>query len=630
MKSENRVYYYIAVFATAFISFFLYSSNFYPLLSSDDALNILMAHYYKFPADIYCWGQDRGGTLIPLISQFFIKVFHFKALTSVSLSNYIILIAGYFCFSGLLRTNYTKLLFAIIWFLPFQRFIDLLRFPIAVEYSIIAAAIMLINRLDFKTQANEKINNILLSAISILLIISVWVSDLAIITIASLFIILAVYSYIERKTLAVNKIIYYYSFIGIMACFFLIRFAKKFASVKAEHYLSINNIHGVKSAILTIAAAFGKLITFSTNEIFAGIYLYLVILFLILFLFFILRRKLIPVLISDKWLAFFLLDFIAIFSTFLLATWVLANGMGRWYFVASYISFSMTILISIDLLAANGYQLKFFRFFLFAVVLIGAISPVYSMKYISPKTLRPKAAVVGEFRQLGKIGVIAEYWNSYITSCPDPEMIKATPNDKSDVKNQALVDMVFEQKNLYVIKDLWMDTFPDTLEQFGYVLVKNGNQFRLGDCNVCKYNKAKLLKIIPLHKFRYDQANTIFDPSVSRKVLFAGPDNNINKDSPVIYGPYIPLGIGEFTARFYMKANNFINDSAIARIDVTADWSNIQISEKELSKACFTDNKYHYIDLDFKTSKRNSNIEFRIFFYGNASLYFDHLELKEK
>lgn len=97
--------------------------------------------------------------------------------------------------------------------------------------------------------------------------------------------------------------------------------------------------------------------------------------------------------------------------------------------------------------------------------------------------------VVDDFKQLGEIGIIADFWNSYIISCPDPELIIATPHDQSGVRNQKIVEMVFERKNIYVIKDMWMKTFPDTLEQFGHVLLKDGNQFRLGRCYVCKYVK---------------------------------------------------------------------------------------------------------------------------------------------
>jgi hypothetical protein len=66
MHLTRKTYYYFIIGIIILLSFSFYSSNFYPLLSSDDALNILMAHYYHLPHDIYCWGQDRGGTLIPL------------------------------------------------------------------------------------------------------------------------------------------------------------------------------------------------------------------------------------------------------------------------------------------------------------------------------------------------------------------------------------------------------------------------------------------------------------------------------------------------------------------------------------------------------------------------------------
>jgi hypothetical protein len=112
------------------VSFFLYSSRFYPLLNSDDALNILMTYYYDLPNDFYCWGQDRGGTFIPLISQIFHKTFGFSAVLSVSFSNYFVLLIGYLGFSSLFKSKKTKLLFALVWFFPPIRFIDLTRFQL--------------------------------------------------------------------------------------------------------------------------------------------------------------------------------------------------------------------------------------------------------------------------------------------------------------------------------------------------------------------------------------------------------------------------------------------------------------------------------------------------------------------
>ena len=75
IKMKRKVLLYIGIIAIILISFRLYSSQYYPLLKSDDALNIMMAHYYSLPEMWYCWGQDRGGTLIAMLGYFFCSVF---------------------------------------------------------------------------------------------------------------------------------------------------------------------------------------------------------------------------------------------------------------------------------------------------------------------------------------------------------------------------------------------------------------------------------------------------------------------------------------------------------------------------------------------------------------------------
>ena len=67
--------------------------------------------------------------------------------------------------------------------------------------------------------------------------------------------------------------------------------------------------------------------------------------------------------------------------------------------------------------------------------------------------MKPRVEYSKEFESLGNIGVISEYWNSYITSCTNPELIKATPHDTSwAVRNYKIVDEVFNQDNIYIIR----------------------------------------------------------------------------------------------------------------------------------------------------------------------------------
>ncbi|MEG2541578.1 MAG: hypothetical protein RSB59_07425, partial [Clostridia bacterium] len=55
------------------------------------------------------------------------------------------------------------------------------------------------------------------------------------------------------------------------------------------------------------------------------------------------------------------------------------------------------------------------------------------------------------------------------------------------LKNPDLVDKVFPCPKLYIIKDMWMETFPDTIYQFGRALLKKGDAFTIANSNVCEY-----------------------------------------------------------------------------------------------------------------------------------------------
>ncbi|MEY3200366.1 MAG: hypothetical protein RJA13_2324 [Bacteroidota bacterium] len=161
-------------------SFFLYSLAFNPLVTSDDALNVLMAFDYQIPPDFYCWGQDRGGTIIPLISQFFIHVLHLSPILSVSLSNYLLLTLGFIGFSKLFKQPFTLIIFAVLWFFPYERFINILSFPIGMSYSLIGISIYFLDRLMHKKDLTNFSKHFHLLVSIGLWGLAIWTSDLAV------------------------------------------------------------------------------------------------------------------------------------------------------------------------------------------------------------------------------------------------------------------------------------------------------------------------------------------------------------------------------------------------------------------------------------------------------------------
>jgi len=61
--------YYLLLFLLIFFSFYNFAEIYFPLLNSDMAITILMAQNLNLPGDLYFWGQDRAGSLIPLLAN---------------------------------------------------------------------------------------------------------------------------------------------------------------------------------------------------------------------------------------------------------------------------------------------------------------------------------------------------------------------------------------------------------------------------------------------------------------------------------------------------------------------------------------------------------------------------------
>jgi hypothetical protein len=582
-----------------------------------------MTYYYKLPHDIYCWEQDRGGTLIPLISQIFHKFLGFSAINSVSITNYFILILGYIGFSSLFKNKFTKLIFSIVWFFPPVKFIDLIRYPLGIQYSLIGFSIFILNNIDFK---NKKllINHVLIVFTILLFSISIWVSDLAIVTITSLVLVLFLFPLFYGNVLKHIKLLLTYLLIGIAGNFLFIMYAKRLAISKTKNYTTFNDLDTLFQGIKILTTELFNIMAFQTEEFFLSIYSWSVLFCIILCIKYIRTKKLSLSTNTQKWLTFFIVDFVAVFGVILASKWVFLNGMGRWYFIPSYISFSMVIFLIFDNLKLEHFKRLLVRSILFLTVFVGAISTIHYFKYINPKTFRSKIDVKAEFLTLGEIGIIGNFWNSYIASCPDPAKIKATTHDKGVIRNQKLVDEVFAQPKLYVIKDMWMQSFPDTLKQFGYILIKNGTSFKIGNCDVNRYKKIKRDEIIPFNSFKYNPAVQITKNKI--ELLKNSPSL---KNKYVSWGPYWPIGIGDFVLTYKVKIKDSSKGQPIAKLNVVANYGKTIIAKKELIIKELDSNGNGHFNLEFSTDKRYTNIEFSIYYYGNCDLIIEKIQLTE-
>lgn len=599
------------------------------MLNSDDAVVSLMIHNFSLPQDLYYWNSNRFGSLIPLIGQIFYKIFGLSPVLSESISHYLLLVGGFLGFASLFKSKISKIAFAIVWFLPPLRMIDILKLSQGEQYALIGIAIYFINILAKQNNTNSSLKkHLYLILITIALITSVWVSDLAIISI-SVILTYFVFKLLKTNTLksfrnSYKRIEFYYIFIGSALGVLFIYYAKENTTIIGNYYdfFEPNVVYeSFKIFILSMVDLF----TFSGKEFFTSLYLYLL---LVPFVISIINHKNIKIPKSQAvWITILAIDLALTFIVIISSKWALLNGIPRRYFVCNYISLWVIFLIVIENIKVKNVKIGLL-YFIILTTTIGGYGTIYNFKDVDPNFYK-SFKKAKEIMKLGEIGIISGYWNSYIYSIADPDNIKATPHDKSSVRNQRLVDSVFSQPKLYLIRDGWIDSFPDTLVQFGYVIVKNGDEFRLGGCNICSYRKIKLNKKLGINNLKTNTSEIITDSKLGKKVFYVSADSGIYQNSFFVFGPYMPLGIGSFKVNFYIKAIPK-NEELIGSFQVTSDWGNNLLVSKKLSNMDLTSKDgYEYIILEFDTKKRHRDVEFRIYYTGNADLYFEHLRIIE-
>jgi hypothetical protein len=462
---------------------------YFPALNSDDGINILMVHSFKIPENLYFWGQDRYGSLIPLLANPICVFFSIRAEIAESIVHFGILILGFFSLAYFLKTILSKLLFAFVFFFPPYHMIEFFRNNIGLSYCLLGIILYLIAIIKTKELEYWK-KHFTYFSISTLTLFSIWLSELSAISVVILFFMLLLDCFRKNKSiksLLLFKTEFIYALFTLFVVIVFISYAK-YKAVKIEAFGGLNNLNEFADSLFILSHSFTDLITFNAKEPATGIYLIILILSVGLFS---IEKKEFKFNFLQKPLLFFLLvECCCIICIILFSKWAYLNNIPRRYFVGSYLFIGLAILIILESSFFLHKKRKlFYKLTLFIIILIGSVGTFYNLLFIWPKTLTPKIKVVSEFATLGNIGIISDYWNSYITACANPKLIKVTPHDKLEMRNKEMTNEVLNKEKIYVISDGWLEEFPDTLNQFNVILVKCQKPFTIGDCNVCLYKK---------------------------------------------------------------------------------------------------------------------------------------------
>lgn len=525
-----------AVTLIVLLSFSIYSPYFMPRLNSDHAVHILMAYDLRLPEDLYFWGQDRLGSLIPILTHALLQLLPVHPVLAIAWVQYAFLIGGYLAFASLLQRPLPKLILALIWFLPLRPFNELTAVaqPYGPQLALIGVALALINWLQRHSGAVGSVRRqVILFAITASLVLSIWVSDFSAFTTLILIgvLLLPVYWRLyrnlfqsksppdsgldsnsnpnlnpnsnpkfphwwqlglpvaDRLTIALTTLVG----IGFIA------FAKESATSEAEDYGAFGSLAQIQSVVTELVNSFIAALTFQYKP-FMGIHAILVICLFVYVSYLLLKPRQEPLAISQWTMLFFLnasLGMLVLVSL----QWVHKNGVNLRYFVVVYVSTWLAALLFADRLPEKTARR------LGILLLATAIASVLTLPPRTFSLQRPpsRLAKLAEVQKLAPAGFIGNYWSSYIICTANPAQLDCTPNDteapprclpnpetQDDVRRvrcRRCIPRVLAANTIYLVKERWLKSFPQEIQQFRTCLVKVGEPFSIGDFTLAPYQK---------------------------------------------------------------------------------------------------------------------------------------------
>ncbi len=454
-------------------SFRLYSYPYFPLLNSDHALSILHIHFFNWPADFYAYGQDRMGNLIPLLAQP-LYLAGVPVLWAEAIIHYGIYTLGFLAWASFFKSTPTKAFFAIWWFFPNARLMNMVDFSFGTCIALFGIAIHLLYKLHNK---KPLLALILYFCISFL---AIWVNDFALFFVVATTICFSGAIYFSWNNRISYKLTHWIlaNLIGAAIMGAVLYYFKSKVEVEYGGITSFQDIIQIINVFLL-----------SLQDIFLATqknYLEAIFAFVSLLMCFYTVFRLIKINNHNSLIYILLLSICFCFLAILATKFTLLGGVPRRYFILPYFCMLMSFLLFWE---SDSRANKWWNVLLFIGMISGAFSSIWEMKYFFPKSLESKAEIMAELNPNHRIVVLGNYWNSYIHSVVKPDKVYSIVKEDDLIRDWSMVERFLQFDTIYVNRDMWMDSFPDSLYQYGNVYIKHGEEFKIADSHMNLYIK---------------------------------------------------------------------------------------------------------------------------------------------
>jgi hypothetical protein len=499
LSRRNTLLYYVCLLFIIVLSFLFYAPCNYPFFNSDHAVHVLMAKDFTFPRDYFYWGQNRLGSLLPMLAHWLHFVIPMHYLYVCSIVQYIFLTTGFVILAKFIKSPLLKLALASVIFFPVNDYNALILIGHPYSSQLFAGAIFIwfLYRLKNYLLRSESFGwKQLLISLSLSLgaclfyFAGIWVSEFnAILLLIPLYYVLfdkPLRSFLIRVSKNIRIIFAEILTMGFAVLFyrFHLHYKKLFYNSDGYDSYFFTNLSDLKSIFSFFFHRLETTLRFRDRAVLENFFNWFILILTLVIIFFLIRVwKRIKTNCRHLIAAMIIVCTVSCILMFL-SVWNLRSLFCPRYFTPVYVMYCFLLMLVFDL----GSFKRYVRITLTILFMFFGFTYCYNT-LISKKVPGPLTQF-SDFRSLPKGTLIADYWQAYKINGIATDSLQSLPFDNGTVRNWDWREVPLAENNIYFINnDGQKGNLPDSISQFGISFRYSGVKYSCNGLEVWLYHK---------------------------------------------------------------------------------------------------------------------------------------------
>lgn len=451
-------------------------------MNSDHAIQILMTSSFDWSKDWYFWGQNRLGSLMPLLGSC-LYLLPISAIDAIGVAHILVVLSCVGMLFFLLDRKAAVVLATITLLFPIYPF----WMQISLGHPYLPQVFFAFSLLV--VAKCKKINVLSSILVGLVPFLGLWSTEIfaAFLLAFGLFNVNYIWSLFKAKYITLG--------ISALGGIMFFRYAKKTATQVESYGQLFATRQGVAESLTKYINELMSLVTFNSNKPFNVLVFYGILLSVVVLLFIFFRSRTAPSKVTLAFLG------TAVLSLFLIqfSHWNYLMGIPFRYATAPFIFFALSIASGFNDLSDHDNS-KYIR--LSSVALLSFFFVFASLNFViryetgTPDRIRRSSVSIFEerFSELinseKQIGLVGSYWNTYLVEALTDGII-SFPRKGEHIRTYRNFE-VWKSMNYYVlVSNEWLEVFPDSLEQHGVLMRKVGIPESIGQIDYCLYERIE-------------------------------------------------------------------------------------------------------------------------------------------